>query len=127
MEVKKLFVERLKNARQIKGITQEQLSNLTGINTNVIAKYERGVIFPGIDNLQKLITALEISADYLLLPHANYKEVPQVKDSELYERYFVLEELNEEERNSALLVKLTYCATKDKRTCRFMQEKCKNS
>jgi transcriptional regulator with XRE-family HTH domain len=104
MDVKKIFVERLKNARQKKGITQDQLSNLTGINTNVIAKYERGVIFPGIDNLQKLIIALEISADYLLLPHADYKEVPKVKDPELYEKYFVLESLNKAERDSALLV-----------------------
>jgi transcriptional regulator with XRE-family HTH domain len=104
MEMKILFSERLKNARQNKGLTQEQLSKLTGLNQKVISKYEQGVILPGADNLQKLIVALGISADYLLLPHASLKEVPRVKDPELYQRYFVLETLGDKERESALFL-----------------------
>jgi transcriptional regulator with XRE-family HTH domain len=104
MELNKLFVERLKSARHNKGLTQEQLSKLTGINIKLISKYEQGVILPGLDNLQKLVVALEISADYLMLSHATPKEVPKIKDPELYERYFVLENLDEGERTSALLL-----------------------
>ena len=104
MELNKLFTERLKSARQKKGLTQDQLSKLTGINIKLISKYEQGVTFPGIDNLQKLVIALEISADYLLLPYATPKEVPKINDAELYERYFVLEKLEERERESALLL-----------------------
>jgi transcriptional regulator with XRE-family HTH domain len=104
MELNKFFMERLKSARQQKGLTQDQLSKLTGINIKLISKYEQGVTLPGIDNLQKLVIALEISADYLLLPQATPKEVPKINDSELYERYFVLEKLEKGERESALLL-----------------------
>lgn len=104
MELKNLFSERLKKARQKKGFTQEKLSQLTGINQKVISKYEQGVILPGADNLQKLIIALGITADYLLLPQATMKDVPRVKDPELYERYFVIESLSEKERESVLFL-----------------------
>lgn len=104
MELNKFFIERLKSARQKKGLTQDQLSKLTGINIKLISKYEQGVTLPGLDNLQKLVMALEISADYFLIPQATPKEVPRVKDPELYDRYFILESLGEKEREAALLL-----------------------
>ena len=104
MNLKILFSERLKKARRKRGLTQEKLSELADLNQRLISKYEQGVILPGADNLQKLIVALGINADYFLLPHADLKEVPQVKDPELYERYFVLEKLGEKERESALFL-----------------------
>jgi len=104
MEIKELFIKRLKEARHGKGITQEKLSELSGINPTLISKYEQGITLPGIDNLQRLVVALEISADYFLLPHANLKTVPRVKDPELYERYFSLETLDEKEREHALFL-----------------------
>jgi transcriptional regulator with XRE-family HTH domain len=104
MEIKKLFTERLKDARQRKGMTQEKLSELSGINPTLISKYEQGIALPGIDNLQKLVVALGITSDYLLLPQANPQMVPKVKDPELYERYFVLETLDEKEREHALFL-----------------------
>ncbi len=104
MDLKILFSQRLRDARQQKGFTQEKLSQITGINQNVISKYEQGVILPGADNIQKLIIALEITADYLLLPHASLKEVPQVKDPDLYKNYFVLETLGDREKESALFL-----------------------
>jgi transcriptional regulator with XRE-family HTH domain len=104
MDFKKLFTERLKKARIDKGFTQEQLGEKTGINQKVISRYEQGLSLPVIDNLQKIVAALEISADYLLQEHSEMKEVPRVKDPELYESYFILESLNEEERKSALFL-----------------------
>ena len=102
MDLKNLFSERLKNARQNKGLTQEKLSKLTGINQKVISKYEQGVILPGADNLQKLIIALEITADYLLLSQATMSEIPRIKYPELHERYMVIENLGDKERETVL-------------------------
>ncbi|NIO79564.1 MAG: helix-turn-helix domain-containing protein [Candidatus Aminicenantes bacterium] len=102
MDLKNLFSERLKNARQNKGLTQEKLSKITGINQKVISKYEQGVILPGADNLQKLIISLEITADYLLLPQATMSEVPRIKYPELYDRYLVIETLGDKERDTVL-------------------------
>ena len=104
MELKKLFSERLKSARNKKGITQDQLSQITGISQKVISSYEQGIVLPGADNLKKITVALEITADYLLFQHAYPKEIPRVKDPELYESYFILESLNEKERESALFL-----------------------
>ena len=104
MEKNNIFMERLKTARQKRGYTQNQLSKLTGINQKVISKYEQGVSLPSLDNLKKLVIALEITADYLLLPQATLKEVPKIKDHKLYERYFILETLDEKEREAALLL-----------------------
>jgi len=104
MELKNLLSERLKNARQKRGLTQEKLSKLTGINQKVISKYEQGVIIPGADNLQKLIIALEITADYLLLPQATMSEVPRLKYPELFDRYRIIETLGEKERETVLFL-----------------------
>ena len=104
MEENNIFAERLKAARQKREYTQDQLSKLTGINQKVISKYEQGVSLPSLENLKKLVITLEISADYLLLPQATLKEVPKIKDHKLYERYFVLETLNEKEREAAILL-----------------------
>ena len=104
MEIKELFIKRLKEARKRKGITQEKLSELSGINQTLISKYEQGIALPGIDNLQKLVIALEISADYFLLPQSNPTMVPKVKDPELYDRYFALETLDKQERDHALFL-----------------------
>jgi transcriptional regulator with XRE-family HTH domain len=104
MELKTLFSERLKTARQQKGFTQEKLSQLTGINQKVISKYEQGVILPGADNLQKMIIALEITADYLLLPQARMSEIPRIKDPELYERYLIIETLGDKEKDTVLFI-----------------------
>jgi len=104
MEIKKLFIKRLKEARKRKGITQEKLSELSGINQTLISKYEQGIALPGIDNLQKLVMALEISADYFLLPQAYPTMVPKVEDPELYDRYFALETLDKQERDHALFL-----------------------
>jgi transcriptional regulator with XRE-family HTH domain len=104
MEIKDLFMKRLKEARKRKDITQEKLSELSGINPTLISKYEQGIALPGIDNLQKLVVALEISADYFLLPQAYPTMVPKVKDPELYDRYFALETLDKQERDHALFL-----------------------
>jgi transcriptional regulator with XRE-family HTH domain len=104
MELKKLFSERMKSARHKKGITQDQLSQITGISKKVISNYEQGIVLPGADNLQKITAALEITSDYLLFQHASPKEIPRIKDPVLYESYFILESLNEKERESALFL-----------------------
>lgn len=98
------FAERLKKARMAKGFSQVRLSDLSGIPGKAIAKYETGVILPGLENLKKLAATLEVSADYFLFDHALNVGIPKVSDPELYERYFVLESLQDEERAAAITV-----------------------
>ena len=51
-----------------------------------------------------MIIALEITADYLLLPQATMSEVPRIKDPELYKRYLIMETLGDKERDTVLFL-----------------------
>lgn len=69
-----------------------------------IAKYETGVILPSIESLKRLAAALEVSSDHFLSEAATPEGIPKVNDPELYERYFILEALETEERKTILTV-----------------------
>ncbi len=58
--------ERLKSLREEKGLTQMQLSELAGITTRQIQKYEGGQARPRLDAADKLAKALNVSTDELL-------------------------------------------------------------
>ena len=60
------FNERLKMYREEKGLTQVQLSELTGITTRQIQKYEGGKARPRLDAADKIAKALNVSTDELL-------------------------------------------------------------
>jgi transcriptional regulator with XRE-family HTH domain len=62
----KLFSQRLKIARQQKGLNQEELGKKADLPTTAISHYETGRRKPSLANLQKLANALRIEIDYLL-------------------------------------------------------------
>jgi len=102
MEFRKFIAKRLKEARMERGYSQIRLAQLSGVHDKAIAKYEGGVIIPTAETLKKLSAALEVSADYFLFDHAQMKGIPKVNDPVLYERYFVLETLDADERDGAI-------------------------
>lgn len=57
---------KLKEARQMKGFTQQELSRAADIGEMYLSELERGVKMPSMNVFIKLISALNISADYLL-------------------------------------------------------------
>ncbi len=57
---------RLKELRQINGLTQSQLADKLGCNQTAIGKYERGDLQPSIETLFKLADIFGCSIDYLL-------------------------------------------------------------
>ena len=60
------FGKRLKEIRQSKGLTQVQLSNISGISRRAIAHYETEAINPPVNNVNILSDVLNISVDELL-------------------------------------------------------------
>lgn len=60
------FGKRLKIARIKKGYTQEKLAEKTDTSTSYISDIERGVKTPSLSTFIELISALDISADYIL-------------------------------------------------------------
>ena len=58
--------EKIKYFRNIRGISQDMLGQLSGINPATIKKYEYGIRNPKPDQLLKIANALGISYQYFM-------------------------------------------------------------
>lgn len=57
---------RIREARGISGMTQEQLAEKVDVNTTYISDIERGAKFPSLTLFIKIVDALGVSSDYIL-------------------------------------------------------------
>jgi transcriptional regulator with XRE-family HTH domain len=60
------FPERLKAARELRGMSQAGLADKAGLPATSISHFESGARKPSFDNLRLLSDALHVTADYLL-------------------------------------------------------------
>lgn len=60
------FAERLRMAREAKGLSQTELAERTGFQPSAISHFETGRRSPSFDNLRRLADALSVAVDYLL-------------------------------------------------------------
>ncbi|HID0882456.1 TPA: helix-turn-helix domain-containing protein [Clostridium botulinum] len=61
-----MFGDRLKELREEKQLTQEELGKFLNVSRQTISGYEAGAIEPSISNLVKLANIFNVSLDYLL-------------------------------------------------------------
>lgn len=61
-----MFSNRIKEARNRKGITQKMLANRLGIAQTTVSGWENGAKRPSIDTIIKIANLLDVSTDYLL-------------------------------------------------------------
>lgn len=54
---------RIRECRERRGLTQDQLAEIVGLTRTYISRVERGVAFPRVENLIAIINALDVSAD----------------------------------------------------------------
>ena len=66
--MKDIFSKRLKSARAMAKLTQEELGQMVNITKNAISKYEKGEMLADPGVLQLLARALQVSPDYLIRP-----------------------------------------------------------
>ncbi len=59
------FANRLKQARKMAGLTQEQVSFELDISRSNISKYENGFLKPNIQTIKDLIKLYKVDANYL--------------------------------------------------------------
>ena len=102
MEFRKFLGNRIKEVRLKKGYTRGRLSELCGIHEQALAKYENGSTIPTAENLKKLVHAFDVSADFFLFEYSNMDGIPKIQKAELYEKYLILEQLNDEELKGVL-------------------------
>lgn len=68
---------KIREIREARGLTQDQLAELASLNRVTVAKYESGRVEPGAKSLAKIADALEISTDVLL---GRTEEIPEVSE-----------------------------------------------
>ena len=61
-------MNRIKELRQARDLTQEALAKEAGINRVTIARYELGAISPNVTNAIKIANALDCTLDELMNP-----------------------------------------------------------
>lgn len=67
--------ERIKHARQIKGMSQETLARAIGSTKSTISKYELGHREPSLDTIQRIADALRIEFFDLVVPTGDQASV----------------------------------------------------
>ena len=87
---------KIREARLKKGYTQQTLSEKADIGEMYLSEIERGIKMPSINLFIKLITALDVSADYVLRD-----EVPTGKEFVYDEITQKLEGLTPKQRKAA--------------------------
>lgn len=75
------FGERLRNARERRGLTQEQLAAMVGVAASRESEYESGHFTPHLEKAVKLAVALEVTLDELVGRHP--PEIADVRDAKL--------------------------------------------
>ena len=66
-KMNKVIGERIKAARKVKGLSQEDLGDLLGVSFQAVSSWETGKFIPDSDHLPALAKALDISLDALFV------------------------------------------------------------
>lgn len=78
MNIREIFARNLRKQRQAKGLSQEKLAHLAGIDRTYISSLERCVYAPTIDMVATLAEILEVSpADLLESDRSNPRSRPK--------------------------------------------------
>lgn len=63
---RRIFAQRLRQIRQIRGLSQEELANMAGLHRTYVGSVERSERNVSIDNMERLAKALEVDITELL-------------------------------------------------------------
>ena len=95
---------RIKEAREMNGLTQKQLAEEIGITSSSIANYENEVSHPKEEILYALLDVLKVDANFLFQDCVKLrsKRVNSEEDDEMMRRYHILDAHGREFVNSVL-------------------------
>lgn len=98
-QTKVTLATRLKEARDNKGLSQQELGKLAKVHYTNIGRYERGDSSPSSDVLNKIAKALEVSPDYLMNGTLDNKANDTLKDERLLIQFKKIEQLPMDRKN----------------------------
>ena len=85
-EVKKEIGERLKSARERKGLKQNRVALYLGVHNSTLAKYESGEREPDNETLKRLAEYYEVKTDWILSGEPNNNKTKKDSNIEAYKR-----------------------------------------
>lgn len=91
-----IFPERLRIAREYRGLTQGQLAERANLQPSAISHFETGARKPSFDNLRLLADTLDVTTDYLL---GRVEEFKSLAGADKLHRHY--ENLQQEDRKFA--------------------------
>ena len=80
--------EKIKLLRKKKGISQQELAELAGINMSYVSRLENGHHEPSIEVIKSLMKVFGVSSDYLIIDEQENFEVKiKIRNSRFSVRY----------------------------------------
>ena len=70
-----IFPDRLRRAREYRGLSQGDLAKITELQPSAISHFETGARKPSFDNLRLLADKLDVTTDYLLGRVNDFKDL----------------------------------------------------
>lgn len=89
--------ERIRINRQNKKMSQQDLSDKSGVAYKSLSRYELGSTIPPADALKAIADALGVAADLLLSD-----ENTQIKDKDLLKKFEVIQEMKGDTKNTVM-------------------------
>nr|WP_320022250.1 helix-turn-helix transcriptional regulator [uncultured Draconibacterium sp.] len=93
------FGEKMTLIRKQKKLSQAELGKRSGINGDIVVKYERNEMKPSIETAKKLANALGVSSDYLTNGTPDDLAESSLADKELLNQFKSIEKLPEADKN----------------------------
>lgn len=93
------FGKRLRECREAKGLSQQELAKLMDTSYTVIGKYERDEMKPSIDVAKKLAKLINTTVGFLL---GETKEMNVLKDPSMLQRLNEINGLPEDDKHCIL-------------------------
>lgn len=97
------FGHRLRVLREKRGLTQQQLAQMTATDWSQISRYEREINLPTADRIVALARVLRVTPNKLLLGTRGEERI-ELKNIRLFERFRQLDKLPKEEQEIALQI-----------------------
>lgn len=105
--------DKIKERRRELGLTQLQLSDLTGIKKNTISNYENNVSSPSEENIFKIMEALGCDANYLFEWFENEDLILSVSEKRIITNFRQLDNYGKEAVENILDVEYRRCTDVD--------------
>lgn len=80
------FGDRLRQTREAKGMSQQDLADRAGIQASAVSHFELGRRLPSFDNIRRLADALNVTSDFLL-GRTDVREVAGPEAAALFREY----------------------------------------